>query len=173
MCLILAFCVSSAGAAEEQGILDSRILKLGSEAPLFVTKQLDGSDFELEQYFGNKPVILFFWSFFCGPCRDEMPMLQKLYEEVGKENVIFVGVNLDGVKLGKAISKFMEDSNLDFTIIFDELNGLEYKIADPYGVAGTPTLYAIDLEGKISFSKVGKVEPEELKEVLEHSLSGS
>ena len=46
-------------------------------------------------------------------------------------------------------------------------------IADPYGVAGTPTVYAIDLEGKVSFSEVGKVEPEELKEVLNHSLSGS
>jgi hypothetical protein len=66
----------------------------------------------------------------------------------------------------------MQDAGLDFTVVFDELSGLEYKIADPYGVAGTPTVYAIDLEGKISFSEVGRLEPEELKEVLMKSLSG-
>lgn len=173
LCLFVTVGLTSSHAAEKEDILESKILKLGAEAPVFVTKQLDGGDFELQQYLGKKPIILFFWSFFCGPCREEMPILQKLYEDMGKDKVVFVGVNLDGPKLGKAIGKFMSDSNLDFTTIFDELNGLEYKIADPYGVAGTPTVYAIDLDGKISFSEVGRVEPEDLKEVLEHSLSGS
>ncbi len=157
-------------AAEKGDILENRILKIGDEAPVFVAKNLEGEDFELSEYIGKKPVILFFWSFFCGPCREEMPILQKIYEDLGKNNVTFVGINLDGPKLGKAIGKFMQDSGFDFTIVFDELKGLEYKIADPYGVAGTPTVYAIDLEGKISFSTVGKVEPEELIKVLEQSL---
>ena len=173
LCFLVTVGLSPSHAAEKEDILESRILKLGAEAPVFVTSRLDGDEFDLGQYIGKKPVILFFWSFFCGPCRDEMPVLQEIYEEIGEENVIFVGVNLDGVKLGNAISKFMKDSNLDFTIVFDELNGLEYKIADPYGVAGTPTLYAIDLAGKISFSEVGRVEPEELTEAVKHSLSGS
>lgn len=172
VCLILVSGASVSGAAEQEGILESRILKTGTLAPVFNTKKLDGGDFNLEQHIGEKPIILFFWSFFCGPCREEMPKLQKLYEDLGKENVVFVGINLDGMKLSKAISKFMQDSNLDFTTIFDELNGLEYKIADPYGVTGTPTLYAIDLNGKISFSAVGKVEPEDLKAVLLSPTSG-
>ena len=165
--------LSPSHAEEKEDILESRILKVGDQAPVFITKKLDGGDFELDQHIGKKPVVLFFWSFFCGPCREEMPVLQELYEEIGQENVIFVGVNLDGTKLANAIGQFMKDSNLDFTIIFDELDGLAYKIADPYGVAGTPTLYAIDLEGRISFSEVGKIEPEELKEVVENSISGS
>ena len=102
-----------------------------------------------------------------------MPVLQGLYDELGKENVAFIGVNLDGDKLGKAITKFMTDSNLTFTTVFDELNGLEYKIADPYGVAGTPTVYAIGKNGKVIFSAVGRVEPHELKEVIEQSNSGT
>jgi thiol-disulfide isomerase/thioredoxin len=165
--------VSSSYAANNSDILESRILKVGDAAPMFVAKNLQDADFAVGEHIGKKPVILFFWSFFCGPCREEMPILQKLYEDMGKDKIVFVGVNLDGPKLGKAIEKFMADSGFDFMIIFDELSGLEYKIADPYGVAGTPTVYAIDLEGKISFSAVGKVEPEELKEILEHSLSGS
>ena len=173
MCLFIALGVTSSYAADKGDILESRILKVGEAAPVFVTKNLEGGDFTLNEHIGKKPVILFFWSFFCGPCREEMPILQKIYEDLGKDKVLFVGVNLDGAKLGKAIDKFMKDSGFDFTIIFDELNGLEYKIADPYGVAGTPTVYTVDLEGKISFSAVGKVEPEELIEVLEQSMSGS
>jgi len=173
LCLLLTLTVSISSAAEKEDILESRILRTGDKAPVFVTKNIEGGDFELSEYIGKKPVILFFWSFFCGPCREEMPVLQTIYEDVGKDQVVFVGINLDGPKLAKPISKFMQDSSLDFTTIFDELNGLEYKIADPYGVAGTPTVYAIDLEGKISFSAVGRVEPEDLKEVLKHTLSGS
>ena len=170
MCLYIALGVTSSYAADKADILESRILKVGDEAPVFVTKNIEGGDFELSEHIGKRPVILFFWSFFCGPCREEMPILQKIYEDIGKDKVLFVGINLDGAKLGKAIDKFMTDSGFDFTIVFDELNGLEYKVADPYGVAGTPTVYAIDLEGKISFSEVGKVEPEELIEVLKLSL---
>ena len=173
MCLFITLGVTSTHAADKVDILESRILKVGDEATVFLAKNLEGGDFELSEHIGKKPVILFFWSFFCGPCREEMPILQKVYEDLGKDKVVFVGVNLDGPKLGNAIGKFMQDSGFDFTIVFDELKGLEYKIADPYGVAGTPTVYAIDLEGKISFSEVGKVEPEELIEVLKHSLSGS
>jgi thiol-disulfide isomerase/thioredoxin len=173
LCVVLIFAIPFSTAVGNENILESRILKVGDQAPVFVTTSLNGDDFELSQHIGNGPIIIFFWSFFCGPCREEMPILQKIYEDLGKDKITFVGVNLDGKKLGNAIDKFMKDSGFDFTIVFDELNGLEYKIADPYGVAGTPTVYAIGLDGKIIFSEVGKVEPEELKEVLKQSLSGS
>ena len=173
ICLTLFLSAPLSLAAEKGNILESKILKVGTDAPLFTCSALDGSEFALEPLIGQKPVILFFWSFFCGPCRDEMPVLQSLYEELGEEQVVLVGINLDGPKLSKAISKFMGDSNLTFTAVFDELNGLEYKIADPYGVAGTPTVYAIGMDGKVIFSTVGRVEPHELKEVIENSISGT
>jgi thiol-disulfide isomerase/thioredoxin len=173
LCLSLFLTSSFSVAAEKGSILESKILKIGADAPLFTCSSLSGEEFALEQYVGQKPVILFFWSFFCGPCRDEMPVLQGLYDELGAENVTFVGVNLDGDKLGKAITKFMADSNLSFTTVFDELNGLEYKIADPYGVAGTPTTYAIGMDGKVIFSTVGHLEPHELKKVIEQDISGT
>jgi len=173
LCLSLILGISLSFAVEKEDILESRILKIGADAPVFVTKDLQGEDFALEQYIGKKPILIFFWSFFCGPCREEMPILQKLYEDLGKDQVTFIGVNLDGTKLSRAIDKFMKDSQLDFTAVFDELQGLEYKIADPYGVAGTPTVYAIGLDGKVVFSAVGRVEPEELKVILEKELSSS
>lgn len=173
LCFALILTASFSTAAAKESVLESKILKVGVDAPMFTCSSLSGEEFALEQFVGQKPVILFFWSFFCGPCREEMPVLQSVYEELGTDNVAFVGVNLDGDKLSKAITKFMADLNLSFTTVFDELNGLEYKIADPYGVAGTPTVYAIGKDGKVIFSTVGRVEPHELKEVIENSMSGT
>ncbi|MDF1535019.1 MAG: TlpA disulfide reductase family protein [bacterium] len=173
MCLSLFLAAPPSMSAEKEGLLESRILKVGADAPLFTCSSLDGSEFALKQLIGQKPVVLFFWSFFCGPCREEMPVLQNLSDEFGRDEVAFIGVNLDGDKLGKAITKFMADSNLNFITVYDELNGLEYKIADPYGVAGTPTTYAIGMDGKVIFSTVGHLEPSELKEVIRQSMSGT
>jgi len=157
-------------AAEKGSVLESRILKTGEKAPIFQGEQLGGGEFDLSQHVGEKPVVIFFWSFFCGPCMEEMPILHRVYEDLGRDSVSFISINLDGVKLSKAIEKFMENSNLIFTTVFDELIGLEYKIADAYGVSGTPTLYLIDPDGKIALSIVGLVEPEELKGAIERSM---
>ena len=173
LCLTLFLTASFSVAAEKESLLEQRILKVGTDAPLFTGSSLEGEEFKLEQYIGKKPVILFFWSFFCGPCREEMPVLQSLYEDLGEEQVVLVGINLDGPKLSKPITKFMGDSNLTFTAVFDELQGLEYKIADPYGVAGTPTTYAIGMDGKVIFSTVGHLEPHELKKIIEQDISGT
>jgi thiol-disulfide isomerase/thioredoxin len=173
LCMALFVAAPLSMAAEKESLLEQRILKVGTDAPLFTGNSLEGEEFKLEQYIGKKPVILFFWSFFCGPCREEMPVLQSLYEDLGEEQVVLVGINLDGPKLSKPITKFMGDSNLTFTAVFDELQGLEYKIADPYGVAGTPTTYAIGMDGKVIFSTVGHLEPHELKKVIEQDISGT
>ncbi len=150
-------------AAEKPGVVESRLLNTGEMAPVFQGEQLGGGRFDLSIHVGEKPIVIFFWSFFCGPCREEMPILQEVYEELGKDSVSFIGVNLDGIKLGKAIEKYMEDSSFGFTTVFDELVGLEYKIADVYGISGTPTLYVIDSAGRIALSVVGRVDPEQLK----------
>ncbi len=160
-------------SAGDENILESRILRVGEKAPDFSVTTLEGEQFDLKDHLGKKPVLLFFWSFFCGPCREEMPSLQEVYTQIGQDRMEFLGVNLDGRGLSKAIAKFIETSKLQFVPLFDELIGINYKVADPYGVAGTPTVYIIDKDAKIAFAAVGRVEPEELKKVLEEILSGS
>ena len=160
-------------AIADSSVLESRLLKIGATAPPFSAETIDGGEYMLENTLGKKPVLIFFWSFFCGPCREEIPILQDIYTQLGENNLEFLGVNLDGKGLAKAIKKFITDSNYQFISIFDELDGLNYKVADPYGVAGTPTAYIIDLDGKIAFSTVGHTQPEELKQIIEGILAGS
>ncbi|NOY86028.1 MAG: TlpA family protein disulfide reductase [Deltaproteobacteria bacterium] len=173
--LSLALLLSSAAFASDETdkVAESRILKAGTKAPDFEIQTIDGKPYHLQDHIGRKPILLFFWSFFCGPCREEMPSFQKIYSELGKDRLEFVGVNLDGKGLSKAIEKFLASSKMEFVPLFDELVGVDYKVADPYGIAGTPTVYIIDLKGNIAFSAVGRVEPDELKGVLEGILAGS
>jgi peroxiredoxin len=141
-------------------------LKPGAKAPDFKVQDLDGKEFILSSYKGKDAVLLFFWSFFCGPCREEMPMISQMAREYKGKGLQVVGVNLDGREMKKAIDKFVVTEKIDFRILFDELAGDAFRVADPYGVAGTPALFLIDKQGVITFSVVGAVTGDQMKAEL-------
>ncbi len=138
-------------------------LKTGAKAPDFKVRDLEGKEFHLASCCGKDAVLLFFWSFFCGPCREEMPMISQMAREYQGKGLQVVGVNLDGREMKKAIDKFVVTEKIGFRILFDELAGDSFRVADPYGVAGTPALFLIDKQGVIAFSIVGAVTAEQLK----------
>ena len=138
-------------------------LKPGAKAPDFKVQDLAGKEFHLASCCGKDAVMLFFWSFFCGPCRDEMPMISQMAQEYQGKGLQVVGVNLDGREMKKAIDKFVLNEKIGFRIVFDELAGDAFRVADPYGVGGTPALFLIDKQGVVAFSVVGAVTVEQLK----------
>ena len=138
-------------------------LKAGNPAPDFSVRDLADKEFRLKDCKDKEPVLLFFWSFFCGPCREEMPMINEMTTQYGGKGLHVVGVNLDGKEMKKAIDKFVVTEKILFRIVFDELVGDSFLVADPYGVAGTPALFIIDREGMISYSVVGAVTPQQLR----------
>src|SRR5512146_537460 len=58
-------------------------LKAGTPAPDFVVKDLGGQEFRLKDCCGNDAVLLFFWSFFCGPGREGMPLISEMTRQYG------------------------------------------------------------------------------------------
>jgi len=145
-------------------------LDVGAKAPDFKVQDLEGKEFHLAAGFGKDAVLLFFWSFFCGPCREEMPMISQMSREYQGKGLQVVGVNLDGREMKKAIDKFVVTEKIDFRIVFDELAGDAFRVADPYGVAGTPALFLIDRQGVVAFSHVGAVTGEQMKAEIEKAL---
>jgi cytochrome c biogenesis protein CcmG/thiol:disulfide interchange protein DsbE len=138
-------------------------LKAGAKAPDFKVQDLEGKEFHLASNVGKDAVLLFFWSFFCGPCREEMPMISQMTREYQGKGLQVVGVNLDGREMKKAIDKFVVNEKVAFRIVFDELADDAFRVADPYGVGGTPALFLVDRNGVIAFSVVGAVTGEQLK----------
>ena len=171
VCLGTAFAAGPAFPQESQGSSFTKIptvkgietLKAGAKAPDFKVQDLAGKEFQLSSCCGKSPVLLFFWSFFCGPCREEMPMVNQMTRDFREKGLQVVGVNLDGREMKRAIDKFVSNEKIDFRIVFDELLADAFLVADPYGVTGTPAIFLIDKNGVIAFSAVGAVAGDTLK----------
>ena len=148
------------------------MLKVGDTAPEFAIQDLEGNEFNMKEALSEgKGVLIFFWSIFCEPCKQELPIIQELTDAYMEKGIKVVGVVLDGTPMKEAISAFIGQENYSFRVLIDELNPDEsFKISDPYGVAGTPTLYFIDSSNEVKFSKVGRASKEEIEAVIKQAL---
>ncbi len=174
----LALIAAGAAAQESKGgsytkiptVKGIEIIKAGQPAPDFTVKDVEDNAFRLKDYAGKDAVLLFFWSFFCGPCREEIPMINEMARSFSGKGLQVIGVNLDGVEMKKAIQKFIVNEKIAFRIVFDELEGDAFRVADPYGVAGTPALFIVDKNGVVSYSAVGAVTAAALKAEIEKAV---
>jgi peroxiredoxin len=71
----------------------------GQRAPDFSLKSLTGETVTLNQFKG-KIVVLNFWFISCAPCREEMPLLNKIKSEFESKGVVFIGLPLDNGSTG-------------------------------------------------------------------------
>lgn len=166
-------------SAEEEGFTPVPVLKgvellePGTPAPNFIVNDVDGSSFNFAEQRGGRAHLLIFWSLFCEPCREEMPIIERLAVEYRPEGRIeFIAVNMDGAPFLDGIKGFLHQYKYSVRVILDQLDakGEQFVIADPYHVAGTPMLYLIDAEGKIAGSKLGRIGEAELREMISNTL---
>ncbi len=144
-----------------------KMLDVGAAAPDFSIKDTDGNAFSLAAEKGKKPVLIIFWSIFCEPCRAEMPAIQKLHDKYKDKGLQVVSIALDGEPLKTSIVGFVKQEGYTFRVLIDELDAQEmFKVADPYGVGGTPTTYLLDKAGKVVIAKAGIVKEEELDKAV-------
>ena len=117
------------------------------EAADFTLTDLQGQTFSLRGLRG-KAVLLNFWATWCGPCRDEMPYIEKLYRDFRNHGLVVLGVNDEEPEVAQA---FLAENELTFPSLMDE-RGESYWL---YQVTGIPTTILIDKEGKIAARMVG------------------
>jgi len=148
------------------------MLKVGDKVPDFTVGDLEGNAFNMKSTLDSKKgVLIFFWSIFCEPCKAELPVIQELSRAYKEKGIEFVGVAIDGSPMKDAISAFVKQENYGFLALIDELNPDEsFKVSDPYGVAGTPTVYIIDSSGVVRFARVGRASREELEKIIKQVL---
>lgn len=181
--VMLAFCFSCAsiegspgplGAAEQpQAAMPGLppMPKAGESAPGFEILSVDGKSYSLKEKTDGKVVSLVFWSLFCAPCRRSMPILNDLYKELRDKDFEVVTVNMDGERFVDSIKSYVAEEGLEFAILMDEYDGYALKVADPYGVQGTPTIFLIDKDGVIAFSMAGDLERDKLEDLIARELN--
>ena len=123
------------------------IPQVGQPAPDFQYTMPDGSTHTLSQLHGKK-VLVNFWATWCGPCRSEMPDLQKALGETG-DSVVVLGVNK--AQELKEIAPFADELRISFPLIANSAG----DIAGRYGAQNLPTSYFINSDGTIGLKKTG------------------
>jgi peroxiredoxin len=121
-------------------------IAVGMDAPPITGKTLDSVPRakSLADYKG-KVVLLNIWATWCGPCREEMPSMEKLYKEFASQGLVIVAVSVDDPGTEQQIRDFVKEFGLTFEILHDP----DKKTAQRYQVTGYPESFIIGREGTI------------------------
>ncbi|MGB6605701.1 MAG: TlpA disulfide reductase family protein [Steroidobacteraceae bacterium] len=114
----------------------------GQPAPQFTLGARSGHDVSLAQYKGDV-VMLNFWASWCGPCRQEMPLLESIYEKYNKLGFVLLGVNVEPDS--NAANDWLKATPVSFPILYDK----ESKVSRLYDVEGMPSTVIIDRAGRV------------------------
>ena len=127
-------------------------------APDFTLKDLDGHPFHLKSQRG-KAVLIEFWASWCGPCRIEMPFVERLHRRFRHKGLVVVGINDEDPEVAQ---EFLQDKDFTFPMLVDT----DQEVATAYEVEAIPTLVLIDQRGNIVYQNVGLGNERELLESL-------
>jgi peroxiredoxin len=139
--LALVFCTFAATSLAGSGLT-------GRPAPDFALKSSSGENLRLSEYRGNV-VMVNFWATWCGPCRQEMPLLDELYTRYQRVGFTLLGVNIDDDS-GKAMNMAGE-LGVNFPVLFDARK----EVSKLYEVDAMPVTVIIDRDGKVRFIHQG------------------
>ncbi len=124
-------------------------------APNFTLPTADGQNLALQEQRG-RVVLINFWATWCGPCKQEMPHLNRLHEKYRSAGLVLLGVNIDddprngiagAAKLG-----------LKFPVLLDA----DKRVSRLYDLASMPSTVVIDRDGRVRYLHRGYREGYEL-----------
>lgn len=140
-------------------------IAVGDLAPEFSGTTIDGKAVSLSDLDGKLVVVNVFASW-CGPCRVETPHLVEIYNEIDKDEVEFVGLNLQ--ETSEAVLSFKEEFSITYPLLLNEGG----EITNIYRPIGLPTTWFIDQEGIIRFTFSGPLTKESLQVILGDVAAG-
>lgn len=129
-------------------LLTCAALVQAAPAPDFTLKNESGDNIRLAEQRG-KVVMLNFWASWCGPCRQEMPLLDEMHKRYGKAGFVLYGVNVE--QDTTAAKKLLKDLGVSLPVLYDP----DSKVSKLYNVAAMPTTVMIDKSGEVRYVNRG------------------
>ena len=114
----------------------------GQQAPDFALKSSTGKNLRLSEYRGDV-VMINFWATWCGPCRQEMPLLDELYTRYERVGFNLLGVNIDDDS--SRAMQMIEELGVNFPVLFDASK----QVSRLYEVEAMPVTVLVDREGTV------------------------
>ena len=113
-------------------------------APDFTLHSVDGTNLRLQEQRG-RVVLVNFWASWCGPCRQEMPHLNKLYDKYRASGFVLLGVNIDDN--ARAATDLAAKLGLKFPVLLDTAK----TVSRLYEMGAMPSTVVIDREGRVRY----------------------
>src|SRR6201992_4479510 len=132
-CAMAALIVASAAFAADTG-----------PAPSFSLTDVSGQTGTLSQYKGQV-VMVNFWATWCGPCQQEMPLLDQMYKKYKPAGFTLIGVNVD--KEAPTVKDLLTRKPVSFPVLLDPAN----QVSKAYHVDDMPSTVIIDRKGNIRY----------------------
>jgi len=112
----------------------------------------------------GQPLIINFWATWCGPCREEIPLLNSLRRERAADRLEVIGIAVDE---RQAVLKFANELGIQYPVLMGEQDG--YDAAERFGVGSLvlPFSVFVDAQGRIVTLKVGELHPDQAAAILD------
>ena len=117
-------------------------------APEFALADIDGVMHRLSDYRGQV-VIVNFWATWCPPCREEMPSMQRAWEQIQDEDMVILAIDVGEDE--DTIFTFTADYPVEFPLLLD----LDSRVIQEWPVRGLPTTFIVDPQGRIAYRAIG------------------
>ncbi len=123
-------------------VAEAKLPVVGEAAPDFALKSTAGRNLRLKEMRGEV-VLINFWATWCGPCRQELPQLNKLHEQYAKAGFTLLGINVDAD--AKSAAAMAARLGVTFPVLHDR----DKRVSRLYGVDTMPATLIVDRSGKV------------------------
>jgi peroxiredoxin len=136
--------------------------RIGYRPPNFALKDLEGRTIDLESFRG-KVIFINFWATWCVPCRAEMPLMEKLYQEFKDKDFVMLAVSED-LEGKSVVEPFVKELKFTFPVLLDQ----DLAVMTLYGIRAIPETFLIDRTGLITHKIPGARDwsQKEMKELV-------
>lgn len=140
--------------------------RVGNPAPPILLALYDGGFISPREY-GGKPLVVNFWASWCGPCRQEAALLERMSREYATRGVVFIGVNIQDEE--SAARAYLSEFGVTYP------NGADVGGATTvdYGVIGIPVTFFVNREGVVERRWVGAAREAQLRQWIDDLAAGT
>ncbi len=150
ICFLFLICVLAQFYCSNSNITETArgpVLQ-GHLAPNFSLKDSTGKQQSLHDFRG-KVVLLNFWATWCPPCREEMPSMEALYQQMDKNEFAILALSVDDS--WASVNQFIRKNGFALPVYAD----FDKRISSMYGTFMYPETYILDKNGKVAYKVVG------------------
>jgi cytochrome c biogenesis protein CcmG/thiol:disulfide interchange protein DsbE len=145
---------------------DAPVARVGAPVPHFDLPALSGGGRVTVSEFRGRPMVINFWATWCGPCREEAPLLENAWQQYRNRGVAFIGIDMRDFH-GDS-QKFVRKYRISYPIAYDG----PAKLWEKWGISGLPETFFVGRDGKIVDHRIGVFEDEaELQAAIEKAMA--